>query len=166
MSSGTTERFEPRPPPPESGLAAPVVWAVDEERLPNYLLPRECPRVTFYARPDSRPEDVARLLGPSGAAHVIAIEAAWFARAAATPLHLYELPADPFRVLDAGAGYHVSSTAVNPLGVRRIERPLDALLRRGVELRVTPSLWPLRDAVIASTLHFSIIRLRNAAPRR
>jgi hypothetical protein len=36
---------------------------------------------------------------------------------------------------------------------------------RGVELRVQPSLWELRDAVIASTLAFSIIRWQNAAPR-
>ena len=33
---------------------------------------------------------------------------------------------------------------------------------RDVELRVTPSLWPLHDAVIASTLQFSCIRMRNA----
>jgi hypothetical protein len=29
-----------------------------------------------------------------------------------------------------------------------------------------PSLWPLYEAVIASTLEFSIIRWRNAAPRQ
>jgi Family of unknown function (DUF6886) len=32
-------------------------------------------------------------------------------------------------------------------------------------LRVMPTLWPLRDAVVASTLQFSIIRMRNAALR-
>jgi hypothetical protein len=26
-----------------------LVWAIDEDHLRNYLLPRECPRVTFYA---------------------------------------------------------------------------------------------------------------------
>jgi hypothetical protein len=41
-----------------------------------------------------------------------------------------------------------------------------AILQRGVELRVLPDLWSLRDAVIASTLEFSIIRWRNASPRR
>jgi hypothetical protein len=39
------------------------------------------------------------------------------------------------------------------------------LLRRGVELRFVPSLWPLHDAVAASSLRFSIIRMRNALPR-
>ena len=35
----------------------------------------------------------------------------------------------------------------------------------GIELRVVENLWPLWDLVIASTLCFSGIRLRNAAPR-
>jgi hypothetical protein len=40
-----------------------------------------------------------------------------------------------------------------------------ALLGRGVELRFVPNLWPLRDAVVSSTLRFSLIRMRNALPR-
>ena len=39
-------RFEPRASEYATGL---VVWAIDETRLCNYLLPRECPRVTYYA---------------------------------------------------------------------------------------------------------------------
>ena len=40
------EDFHPRPSSvaPEVG---PIVWAVAESHLPNYLLPRDCPRVTF-----------------------------------------------------------------------------------------------------------------------
>ena len=163
---GSIGRFHPRPPPEESGLTEHVVWAVDEARLPNYLFPRDCPRVTFSPRADSRPEHVARLIGVSGAARVVAIEAAWFERAIATPLSLYELPADTFRVLDAGAGYYVSSAPVTPKAATRLDNPLLALLQRDVEVRVVPSLWPLRDAVVASTLQFSVIRFRNAAPRR
>jgi hypothetical protein len=34
-----------------------------------------------------------------------------------------------------------------------------------IELRILPNLWPLWDAVVASTLDFSGIRLRNALPR-
>ena len=39
------------------------------------------------------------------------------------------------------------------------------ILQRGVELRLLPDLWSLRDAVIESTLEFSIIRWRNVSPR-
>ena len=68
-------------------------------------------------------------------------------------------------MLDAGAGYHVSLAAVVPLTVRRVADPLAELLRHGAELRVLPSLWSLRDAVVASSLAFSAIRLRNATPQ-
>lgn len=42
------EVFEPRPAALFPNLG-PVVWAVAESHLVNYLLPRECPRVTFCA---------------------------------------------------------------------------------------------------------------------
>jgi hypothetical protein len=34
-----------------------------------------------------------------------------------------------------------------------------------IELRTAPNLWPLWDDVVASTLEFSGMRLRNALPR-
>ena len=48
-----------------------------------------------------------------------------------------------------------------PLGVTRVEDAMRGLLERRVELRLVPSLWPLREEVLASTLAFSIIRLRR-----
>ena len=39
---------------------------------------------------------------------------------------------------------------------------MTALIDSGVELRIMPSLVPVRDAVIASTVEFGIIRWRNA----
>jgi hypothetical protein len=41
-------RFDPRP---SEFASVPVVWAIDDARLRNYLVPRDCPRVTFYAGP-------------------------------------------------------------------------------------------------------------------
>jgi hypothetical protein len=54
---------------------------------------------------------------------------------------------------------------VIPRSVTPIDDLLGELLAYDVELRVMPSLWRLRDAVVASTLQFSIIRMRNALPR-
>lgn len=140
-----------------------MVWAVDNSRLHNYLLPRDCPRVTFYPLPDSLPEDVERLMG--GARAVVAIESAWLEAARAATLHLYRLPPESFTCVDAGAGYWISREAVVPLSVVSVTDPLGEIARRGVELRALPSLWDLRDRVIASSLQFSIIRMRNARPR-
>jgi hypothetical protein len=161
--------FEPRPVyphhPQSDALPRPVVWAIGERLIHNYLLPRDCPRVTFYARPDSDPADVARLMGQTTAGHVVAIESGWLAAVRVTILYLYEFLPEGFYVIDQGAAHYVRETAVTPLSVRRVDDLLAELTAHDVELRVTPSLWPLRDAVLASSLQFSFIRLHHARPR-
>ena len=153
-------RFEPRP---AADIGEPVVWAIDESRLRNYLVPRECPRVTYYAGSHTTKADVERFLGASTT--VIAIEEAWRERLQSCRLYRYSLPAETFRCIDECAGYFVSRVPVAPASMEAIDDSIAELSRRGVELRIVPTLWPLRDAVIASSLRFSIIRMRNAKPR-
>ncbi|HKQ63332.1 MAG TPA: hypothetical protein VJS92_18730 [Candidatus Polarisedimenticolaceae bacterium] len=152
-------RFVPRSP---SGGGDPVVWAIDAERLRNYLVPRDCPRVTYYAGRTTTEADARRFLGASPA--VVAIEREWFPRARTCRLYCYHLPAGTFACVDACAGYHVSRVPVVPDRVELIDDPLAELVRRGVEVRIVSSLWPLRDAVAGSSLRFSMIRMRNAVP--
>jgi hypothetical protein len=151
--------FEPRKIEPTGD---PLVWAIDGDHLRNYLVPRECPRVTFYAGRRTSRADRERFLGASRA--VVAIEADWFERVRSCSLFCYHLPGDTFRCIDETAGYFVSNTAVRPMSVDVIADPVSAILQRGVELRIVPNLWALRNAVIESTLEFSIIRWRNASP--
>ncbi len=155
--------FDPRPAA-DADEGGGIVWAIDERHLHNYLLPRDCPRVTFYALPESDPEDVDRLMGPGGARFVVAVENRWLVRIRDTALYLYEMDSRDFAAQDAGAGYCVSRQATVPLAETRIDDILGALAERDVELRVMPSLWGLREAVIHSSLQFSIIRMRNAHP--
>jgi hypothetical protein len=153
-------RFEPR------GLdrtADPRVWAIDDERLRNYLVPRDCPRVTYYADATTSHADAERFIGASTA--VLAFEHAWLKRVLSGRLYCYELPAESFELADSCAGYFVSRTPVVPRSVRVVDDCLSELGRRRVEVRVLPNLWPLHDAVAASTLRYSMIRMRNAAPR-
>jgi hypothetical protein len=154
------ERFEPRSSPYTDG---PVVWAIDADRLRNYLLPRECPRVTYYAGCETTAADVERFLGASPA--VIAIESAWWERLRSCRLYCYHLPPQSFACMDECAGYFVSRRPVMPAQVEVVDDLLAALLGRGIELRFVPNLWPLRDAVVSSTLRYSLIRMRNALPR-
>jgi hypothetical protein len=142
----------------------PLVWAIDDEHLRNYLVPRECPRVTLYAGPDTSASDRERFLGTSTA--VVAIESGWVERIRSCRLFCYHLPADTFENIDTTAGYLVSRVAVEPLKIEVIDDPMSAIAHRGVELRVLSELWTLHDAVVESSLEFSIIRWRNAAPRR
>ncbi|HEY0022888.1 MAG TPA: hypothetical protein VGB24_08260 [Longimicrobium sp.] len=160
VSEGEIGRFEPRP---TASADAPVVWAVDGRRLHNYLLPRDCPRVTFYAGPGTIAEDAERFLGTSPA--VVAVESAWLERIRACVLYCHHLPSRTFECLDESAGYFVGRDAVVPERVEVIDDVITELLARGVELRFLPSLWHLHDAVAASSLRFSMIRMRIAAPR-
>ena len=153
-------RFEPRPSEYVDGL---VVWAIDTDHLRNYLVPRDCPRVTYYAGRETTPADVQRFLGSSLA--VVAVEGGWLERLRSCRLYCYHLPPETFECLDECAGYFVSREPVVPAYVEVFDDPIAELLKRGVELRFVPSLWPLRDAVVASSLQFSIIRMRNAMPR-
>ena len=155
--SGTIWRFEPR-----RGVdGRDLVWAIGASHLVNYLLPRDCPRVTFHALPSTTEAD-RRLLG--GADHVVAIEASWLVRCQRTPLWCYRMPPASFSLDDDVAAYYVSGEAVDPLGVERIARPLDLLRARGATLVLHACLWALRERVAASTLGYSIIRFGNAAP--
>lgn len=158
--------FVPRfPPNASSGVDYPVVWAVDESRLQNYLLPRDCPRVTFFPKPSSSSADIERLIGPCGSGSVVAIEAAWYARARDCNLYIYTLARDRFELLDEEAGYWVNRQSVKPSGIYKVSDCLTAVIERGAELRIVNNLWPLRDAVVNSTMGFSCIRMRNAQPR-
>jgi hypothetical protein len=154
------ERLEPRP---SQNADEPVVWAIDADHLRNYLLPRQCPRVTYYAGPETTAADVERFLGSSPA--VIAVESAWLERIRSCRLYCYHLPPDTFQCIDEDAGYFVSRYPVVPTQVQVVDDLLAALLGCGLELRFVPNLWPLRDAVVSSTLRFSLIRMRNALPR-
>ena len=159
-------RFEPRPPPSaSSGVSDHVVWAVGKRLRHNYLLPRDCPRVTFYPAPTSVPADLARLMAGTSASHVVAIETGWMPALRQGRLYQYELPSATFEAVDQGAGYYISRAPVVPLGITTIDDLLGELLACDIELRVMPSLWPLCDAVVASSLHFSCIRMRNALAR-
>jgi hypothetical protein len=140
-----------------------VVFAIAGHLLHNYLLPRDCPRVTFYANSQTTPQDRDRFLSSSNATHVIAIETAWFHRINTTILYIYEFPILNFTLLDETAGYYISYEPIVPLAIRRIDHIFDELLSLDhIELRILPELWSLGNAVVASTLSYSLIRMRNA----
>jgi hypothetical protein len=154
-------RFEPRMLPTTD---RPVVWAVSDDRVRNYLLPRDCPRVTFFAGERTTPADRDRLLGAAEA--VVAFESHWLTRVRNTRLYCYHLPHESFTCVDRCAGYWQSVETVAPAHVEVFEDCLGALAARGVEIRIVPTLWPLHDQVLASSVSYSIIRMRNAAPRQ
>ena len=158
-------RFDPRPSPStDAGVIGTAVWALAEPFLPNYLLPRDCPRICFRAGEQTTAEDRARFL--TGAPHVVAFEAGWLERVRRARLAIYEMPPETFVRGHPEAGYWISRTTVRPLRETIIADALKALTDAGVEVQVLQDFWPLCDAVAGSSLRFSIIRKRNAEPRK
>jgi hypothetical protein len=155
--------FEPRPAPfYQDVITQNVVFAISNKLLHNYLLPRNCPRVTFYAGPQTSEEDKNTFLGTTTAKHVVCVEAGWLLAILRTTLYCYELPPDSFSLLDECAGYYISYSAVIPVSGKPIYSVLEELLKRDVELRFMPSLLELAELVKKSTLNFSLIRMHHA----
>ncbi|HEX3814065.1 MAG TPA: hypothetical protein VHX59_14610 [Mycobacteriales bacterium] len=142
------------------------VWAVDAGRAQDYWFPRQCPRAMTWVGPKTRPADAERILGP-GTSRVHAVEYGWLEAMRTVELYAYRLPAGPFRPFGEHETHaQVATEMVRPLGPPERVGDIFALHdEAGIQLRVLHSLWTFWDAVIASSLSFSGIRLRNARPR-
>jgi len=158
-------RFNPRPSPSElPGITGDVVFAISGRLLHNYLLPRDCPRVTFYPSANTISSDKDHFFGNSSADYIITVESGWYSRIKATTLYLYEFQPEDFKLIDEVAGYYVSCIPVTPISLTVINDCIATLLNKNVELRFTPSLSKIADAVKKSSLNYSLIRMRNANP--
>ena len=157
------ERFVPHVSPTSSSDQA-LVWTVGAEHSHLYYFPRDCPRVVFSASSRTSAEDTVRFFGHTTARTIAAIESKWLGRLRNTTVYRYTLPSDRFKLRDEPAGYWISMEEVLPLSVEPIPDLMEALVELGVELQIMPSLWLLREAVIASPVEYGIIRWRNTGP--
>ncbi|MFF2887359.1 DUF6886 family protein [Paenibacillus sp. NPDC057967] len=138
------------------------VWAIDGYHAPHYYLPRECPRICLWTNEETSEKDIADFFGMSTSRRMVAIESRWYERLSAGRIYRYTFESDCFREQDVNAGYYVSNQKVVPFAVERVDNLFAAILNEGIEIRVIPSLLPMRDKVLESTIAFSMIRMRNA----
>jgi hypothetical protein len=136
-----------------------LVWAVDTRNSWLYWFPRDCPRACFNANEDTTDEDVERWLDGDRTLRVSVIEAGWFDRVRSARVYAYRLPPETFVPWDK---FYVSRETVVPLELVELGDLLARHAEAGNELRIAPSLYPLWDKLIETTLDFSGIRLRNA----
>jgi len=139
------------------------VWAIDERHSWLYWFPRDCPRACFWAVESTADEDVERWLDGDRARRVAVIECEWLERMRSVRLYAYRMPREPFGVV-LDERFYIAATTVD--AVERVEVG-DLFARHaeaGIELRIAPALYPLWDKVIETSLDYSGIRLRNAAP--
>ncbi|OMF36938.1 hypothetical protein BK133_08475 [Paenibacillus sp. FSL H8-0548] len=141
----------------------PVVWAIDEENEYSYYVPRDCPRIVCRRTEETTEEHVQLFFNHTSAHTIVTVESGWYTKIAEQMLYRYHFHEDSFELMDKTAGYYVSHQTVIPLQVEPIDRLMDRLLEKGIELRFTPNLYPLRDAILASSFgDFGIYRFRNA----
>ena len=141
-----------------------LVWAIDDKRLPNFLTPRDCPRVAYYCDSSSTEIDKKRFFSSSTVNHALVIEKQWYQIMTKTSLYLYEFDAKDFVLQDDIAGYYVSTKTQYPIKRIVVTDLFAELLKRNVEIRIVDNLWEIADAVKLSTLKWSLCRMRNAAP--
>lgn len=140
------------------------VWSITEQCLPNYLTPRDCPRVTYHCGGQTTQEDIQKFFS-STSRHCVAIESSWYKQMCETTLYLYEFDISNFYLLDECAGYYVSENIEIPVSITKIDNLFDELIKRNVEIRILDELWTLSDEVKKSTLNWSFCRMRNARPK-
>ncbi|MCL2546617.1 MAG: hypothetical protein FWE06_05405 [Oscillospiraceae bacterium] len=159
------EIFHPRLPrreelDPHIGL----VWSLTEPALPNWLFPRDCPRVGYRDCDNVTPEDMKRFF-TSGARHIVAIENDWHERQLNATLYVYEFDPTNF-YFDEVAGFYVSQKSEIPIDMVTYTNLYAELFNRGAEVRIVDNLWALRDTVFASSLtKWSFCKMANAKPR-
>jgi hypothetical protein len=128
-----------------------------------FWFPRDCPRGCVWPVSTTTPQDRERFFGQSGANRVHVMEAGWLQRVQACRLYAYRLPAPAFRPYEVG-GYWVADEPVEAIERVVIDDLVGRHASAGIELRITPSIWPFWRRVANSTVEFSGSRLRNAGP--
>jgi hypothetical protein len=92
---------------------------------------------------------------------VVAIESRWLRTMQGATLYRYIMPPATFRSLE-DYGAYVSRDPVIPVAVQEMPDLVGAMAAAHVESRVCPSLRPLADEIVKSTLHWSLVRMRHA----
>ena len=137
------------------------MWAIDDEHVSAYWFPRDCPRGTFWAVASTSDDDVERFLTGDRSLRVHALQADWLAAFRSARLCAYRLPAETFERYEKAAGYWVSQQPVEPVEAVELGDLFERHAAAGIELRIVPDLAAVWQRVIASTLEYSGIRLRN-----
>jgi hypothetical protein len=153
-------RFRPRAPA-SNPEGQPLVWAIDTRHAPMFWFPRDCPRGCIWPASGTTPEDRDQFFGQSAANRVHVMEGAWLRRMQECRLYGYRLPPGPFRRHEVG-GYWIADKQVDAIERVTIEDLVGRHAGAGIELRITPSIWPFWRRVASSTVEFSGSRLRNS----
>ena len=140
-----------------------LVWSLTEPALPNWLTPRDCPRVGYRINEKTTYDDILKFFS-SSSHHCVAIEHGWHIKMIKTTLFIYEFESKNF-YYDDQAGFYVSDKTEIPISVTKYENLFEELFRRNIEIRILNNLWKLGEEVQNSSLTWSLCRMINSIPK-
>jgi hypothetical protein len=161
-SESNIEIFRPRVKHNRQDMP-PVVWAIDQEHEFTFYFPRNCPRIVVTRTDDMSVEDQAKFFGLSSSNIIITVETHWYNVINEATIYRYTLPGESFKLFDETAGYYISEESIMPVEMKPLDNLIERLIDLNIEVRFTPSLHPLREAILQSTIQdFGIHQFANA----
>ncbi|WP_217597712.1 DUF6886 family protein [Cohnella sp. GbtcB17] len=140
-----------------------VVWAIDEAHEFTYYFPRDCPRIVCRRDEATADRHLQLFFNHTIADTIVTVESDWYTRISKQTLFRYCFDDEGFALFDATAGYYISRQVVQPKKVEVYGNLIERLIQKGIELRFTSNLNPLREAILASDFKgFGIHRFNNA----
>ena len=139
-----------------------LVWAIKEEKLSNFLTPRNCPRVGYHMNDKVSDETREKFFSSGESNSCLIIEDIWVEAVLKTTLYIYEFDVSDFYLQDEAAGYYVSQKTQKPIDKIVIHNILDELMKRNVEVRIVPSLESISNKVRQSKLDWSLCKMKYA----
>jgi len=140
-----------------------VVWAIDEEHEFSYYFPRDCPRIVLRRDEMTTDQQMQLFFNNTTAKIIVTVESDWYTRISKQTLFRYSFEDESFELFDKTAGYYISHQVVEPITVQIYGDLIERLIQKGIELRFTTNLYPLREVILTSDFKgFGIHRFNNA----
>lgn len=139
------------------------VWAIEEEKLHNYLLPRDCPRICVDLEEPNTSSNWLGSYARENQKAIIFVPENRKEQIQNCTLFKYEFLECNFKIIDKIAGYYVSTQPATPINKTTIKHCKAALEERNVSLEMvsTTALIKIRAQVVEHWKMFSIIKWSN-----
>lgn len=139
------------------------VWAIEEEKLHNYLLPRQCPRICIDLEKLNIHLNWLAAFPIENHKAVVFIADNWKEKVQNCTLFKYEFDKHNFMLIDKIAGYYVSRKIEIPNRKFEITNCEQALINSNVKLITLDrmNMLEIKEKVVQDLEDFSIIKWSN-----
>ncbi len=152
--------FEPREVRKDVwGDLEPAVWSVDNYKLQNYLLPRDCPRVCWTVNAELNDVDKALMDEHHNPKTIIFVERSYEEEVRNVQLMIYEFEPEAFYLIDESAGYYISHRIEKPISARIVNDVVAELEFMHTKLVFVDNLREFAEQSVKRTFTYSNIRM-------